>query len=385
MLCAVLAGLWAAGPGGSDPPAMAASMAAGDTTVVTTDRAEVRVEVLTDRLSYPWGLDFLPDGAAVITERNGTLRLWADGRLDPQPIAGVPRVWASGQGGLLDVLVHPAFDRTGWIYLALSQPDGGGRSHTRVVRAVYDRAAHALRDVTVIVDALPPGRGGRHFGARLAFGDDGLLYISTGERGDRPRAQNLTDLAGKILRLSPDGAIPPDNPFVGRSDARPEIFALGTRNAQGMDRHPETGAIWFHEHGPRGGDEVNIARAGANYGWPVVTYGTNYDGTPMAEAGHKPGLEPPVHTWVPSIAPSGLAIHDGSAFPAWRGDLLVGALKDRMLVRLEMEGTRVVAEERFLKGTLGRIRAVEQGPDGALYLLTDSARGLLVRLGPVAP
>jgi glucose/arabinose dehydrogenase len=352
---------------------------------VQSEQHAFTVEVLTDRLMYPWGLTFLPDGAALITERDGTLRLWADGGLDPRPVANVPPVWAKGQGGLLDVLVHPDFADNGWVYLSLSHPDGSNSAHTRVVRAVFDRAGHALTDITVIVDALPTGRGGRHFGSRLAFAPDGTLYVSTGERGDRPRAQDLNDLAGKILRLNPDGSVPGDNPFVGRADVRPEIFASGTRNAQGMDVHPDTGAIWFQEHGPRGGDELNVARAGANYGWPVITYGINYNGTPMVEGTHKPGMEQPVYYWDPSIAPSGLAIYDGEAFPNWRGDMFVGALKYQLLARLEMDGDRVVGEERLLQGELGRIRAVEVGPDGALYLLTDDATGRLVRLGPANP
>ncbi|MQX36313.1 PQQ-dependent sugar dehydrogenase [Roseospira navarrensis] len=372
-LGAAVAALAVLGPW-SAPPAAART--------VESEQHAFTVTVLTDQLSYPWGLTFLPDGAALITERTGALRLWADGALDPRPIANVPEVWSTGQGGLLDVVAHPAFAETGWIYLSFSHPDGRGAAHTRVVRAVFDRAAHALRDVTVIVDAVPVGRGGRHFGSRLAFGGDGTLYVTTGERGDRPRAQDLTDLAGKLLRLNPDGSVPEDNPFVGRDDARPEIYAYGTRNAQGMDAHPDTGVIWFHEHGPRGGDELNVAEAGANYGWPVITYGMNYNGTPMGEGTHKPGMEQPVYYWDPSIAPSGMTIYDGDAFPDWRGDVFVGALKYRLLARLEMEDGEVIAEERLLKDALGRIRAVEVGPDGALYLLTDAADGRLVRLAP---
>jgi len=359
---------------------IATTATAGPRAVI--DGHPVRVEVLTRALSYPWALTFLPDGAALITERDGRLRLWSDGRLDPRPIAGVPSVWASGQGGLLDVLADPAFDRTGRIYLSLSHPDGGGRAHTRVVRAVFDRAAHALRDVTVILDALPSGRGGRHFGSRLAFGPDGMLYVTTGDRGDSDRAQDPLDLAGKLLRLTPDGGIPDDNPFVDRADVRPEIFALGTRNGQGMDVHPETGAVWFHEHGPRGGDELNLAQSGVNYGWPVVTHGRAYSGLPIGEGREKPGMEPPVWAWVPSIAPSGLAIYDGDLFPNWRGDLFVGALKFRLIARLEMDGDRVVEEQRVLEGDLGRLRALEVGPEGALYLLTDDSEGMLARLVP---
>jgi len=367
-----------------DPLALSAQARAADMTV-SSDGHTARVEVMAEGLRFPWGMAFLPDGAALITERGGTLRLWTGEGLDPRPIAGVPDVWASGQGGLLDVLVHPDFGETGWVYLSFSHPAGRGAANTRVVRAVFDRAAHALRDVTVIVDAGPPGMGGRHFGSRMAIGGDGKLYISTGERGDRPRAQRLGDLAGKILRLNLDGSIPDDNPFVGATGARPEIYAYGTRNAQGMDVHPETGAVWFHEHGPRGGDELNVAQAGANYGWPVITYGINYNGTPMGEGTHKPGMTQPVTYWDPSIAPSGMVIYDGALFPNWQGDIFVGALKYQLVARLEMDGNgRVLAEDRLLKGRLGRIRALEVGPDGAIYILNDDAPGRLVRLVPVS-
>lgn len=367
----------ALGLGGPSAMAPAAAL------TVTTDGHTALVEPLTDGLHYPWGMDFLPDGAALITERGGTLRLWADGALDPRPIGGVPDVWASGQGGLLDVLVHPDFAQTGWVYLSFSHPAGRGAANTRVVRAVFDRDAHTLRDVSVIVDAGPPGMGGRHFGSRLAIGGDGKLYVSSGDRGDRPRAQALDDLAGKLLRLNLDGSIPADNPFVNQPGARPEIYATGTRNAQGMDVHPDTGVVWFHEHGPRGGDELNVAQAGANYGWPVITYGINYNGTPMGEGTHKPGMEQPVTFWDPSIAPSGMAIYDGDLFPNWRGDVFVGALKYQLIARLEMDDTgQVVAEDRLLKDRLGRIRALEVGPEGALYILTDSWPGYLLRLVP---
>ena len=358
------------------------SMALAAPLTVTSDGHTAVVETLSDGLHSPWGMDFLPDGAALITERGGTLRLWADGALDPRPVEGVPTVWASGQGGLLDVLVHPDFAQTGWVYLSVSHPAGGGAANTRVVRAIFDRDAHTLRDVRVIVDAGPPGRGGRHFGSRLAIGGDGKLYVSSGDRGDRPRAQALDDLAGKLLRLNLDGSIPDDNPFVNEPGARPEIYAYGTRNAQGMDVHPDTGVVWFHEHGPRGGDELNVAQAGANYGWPVITYGINYNGTPMGEGTHKPGMMQPVTYWDPSIAPSGMAIYDGDLFPNWRGDVFVGALKYQLIARLEMDDGRVVEEERLLKGELGRIRALEVGPEGALYILTDSWPGYLLRLVP---
>jgi aldose sugar dehydrogenase len=224
--------------------------------------------------------------------------------------------------------------------------------------------------------------GGRHFGSRLGFDRDGYLFVTLGERGQDERAQDLGALAGKVVRLHPDGSVPDDNPFVGRNDAAPEIFSYGHRNPQGLAVHPETGAVWVEEHGPRGGDEVNVVRAGANYGWPVITYGRAYSGLPMGEGSEKEGMEQPLHYWVPSISPSGMAFYGGDAFPAWQGDLFVGALSGELLARLELDGEQVVAEERLLEGVLGRIRDVRVGPDGYLYLLTDYADGALVRLEP---
>jgi glucose/arabinose dehydrogenase len=229
----------------------------------------------------------------------------------------------------------------------------------------------------------PKTGGGRHFGSRLVFDREGYLYVTLGDRGDRPRAQRLNDHAGSLIRLHDDGRVPADNPFADRKGARPEIFNYGHRNMQGAALHPDTGLLWTHEHGPQGGDEVNVERPGVNYGWPVITYGVNYGiGTPIGEGTAKPGMEQPIHYWVPSIAPSGMAFYTGDRFPGWRGDLFVGALKDRTLVRLELEGERVVGEERMLRGELGRIRDVRTGPDGYLYLLTDENPGTLARLVP---
>jgi len=231
----------------------------------------------------------------------------------------------------------------------------------------------------------PKSGGGRHFGSRLVFDRQGYLYITLGDRGEMERAQNLNDLAGKIVRLHDDGRIPADNPFVDRAGARPEIYSLGNRNVQGAALHPVTGELWTHEHGPQGGDEVNVIRAGRNYGWPVITYGVEYViGTKIGEGAHKPGMEQPLHVWTPSIAPSGMAFYQGDRFPRWRGDLFVGALRDQMVTRLRLDGEKVVGEERLLEGKLGRIRDVRAGPDGYLYLLTDARNGVIARLEPVA-
>ncbi len=348
------------------------------------DSEEHRFKVVTvaSGLEHPWGLAFLPDGRMLVTERAGRLRIVDRGRLYPTAVTGLPEIRASGQGGLMDVALHPRFSENKLIYLSLVAADRNGMG-TELIRGQLN--GDELTDVAVIFRALPKSRGGRHFGSRLLFDHRGLLYITLGDRGDRPRAQNLADHAGSIIRLRDDGAVPQDNPFVGRAGARPEIYTYGNRNVQGIARQPETNWIWAHEHGPQGGDEVNIVRSGTNYGWPVITYGRNYGfGTRIGEGTAKPGMAQPVHYWVPSIAPSGMAFYDGDKFPRWRGDLFVGALKDRLLVRLRVEGERIVHEERLLPDALGRIRDVRNGPDGYLYLLTDESDAVIARLEPTA-
>jgi glucose/arabinose dehydrogenase len=246
-------------------------------------------------------------------------------------------------------------------------------------------AGDRLEDVQVIFRLEPKSGGGRHFGSRLVFDRQGLLYVTLGDRGEQDRAQKLGDLAGKVVRIKDDGAVPADNPFVNRAGARPEIYSLGNRNVQGAALHPATGELWTHEHGPQGGDEVNVIRAGRNYGWPVITYGAEYvTGFKIGEGTRKEGMEQPLHQWTPSIAPSGMAFYTGDRFPQWKGDAFVGALRFQMLVRLRFDGEKVVTEERMLEGSVGRIRDVRQGPDGFIYLLTDSSNGLLVRLEPAS-
>jgi glucose/arabinose dehydrogenase len=350
--------------------------------VVRSEAHEFRVVRLVERLEHPWGLAFLPDGRMLVTERPGRLRIVRNGTLDPRPVEGLPRIAARGQGGLLDVALHPRHEETGWIYLAYSAPGPGGMG-TEVLRARL--RDHHLADTAVIFRMEPKTAAGQHFGARLVFDREGLLFVTLGDRGDRDRAQRLDDHMGTIVRLHDDGRVPADNPFRDRAGARPEIFTYGHRNVQGAAFHPATGVLWIHEHGPLGGDEVNVIRAaGANYGWPVVTHGRNYGtGTRIGEGTHRPGIEPPIYVWGPtSIAPSGMTFYDGDRFPAWRGNLFLGALRDAMLVRLVLEGERVVREERLLEGLLGRIRDVRTGPDGFLYLLTDSSRGIMARLEP---
>jgi glucose/arabinose dehydrogenase len=348
---------------------------------VKTEAETIRIVTIASGLAHPWGLAFLPDGRMLVTERIGRLRIVGrDGKLAPEPVAGLPKIEEYGQGGLLDVALHPRFNENGLVYLSFAERGDGGYG-TAVLRGrlVSDR----IDAVEVIYRQQPKSRGGRHFGSRLVFDRAGFLYVTQGDRGEEARAQNLGDLAAKVVRLHDDGRVPSDNPFVGKPGARPEIFTLGNRNVQGAALHPVTGELWSHEHGPQGGDEVNVLRKGLNYGWPIVTYGVNYGiGTKIGEGTSKPGMAPPLHYWVPSIAPSGMAFYTGDRFPAWRGSLFVGALRDQLLVRLRLDGEKVVKEERMLQGTVGRIRDVRQGPDGYLYLLTDSSNGALIRLEP---
>ncbi len=345
-----------------------------------SERHDFRVSTIVKGLDHPWSLAFLPDGRLLVTERSGRLRVVDRGNLDPRPVSGVPAVAASGQGGLLDVLPHPDFSSNGLVYLSYAAADSSGAS-TAVARGRLD--GHRLADVVTIFEARPKTSGGRHFGSRLAWGGDGKLYVTLGDRGLKFPAQYLGHHAGSVLRLEADGGVPTDNPFAGRRGARPEIFTYGHRNAQGMAVHPDTGKVWVHEHGPRGGDEVNVLRPGANYGWPVVTYGVGYDGSVIGSGTEKAGTVQPITYWVPSIAPSGMAFYTGAAFPKWRGNLFVGALRGQLLARLELDGERVVHEERLLVGAVGRIRDVRQGPDGYLYLLIDSGNAPLLRLEPV--
>lgn len=347
---------------------------------ITSEQATFRVELVTGGLDSPWGMAFLPNGDMLVTERPGTLRMIRGGTLDPEPIEGVPDVFARGQGGLLDVALDPAFAENDLVYLSYAGVDEDGRSSTRVARGRL--ADGALADVEVIFRSNSASTGGVHWGSRLGFDPAGDLYVTVGERGDPDSAQNLSRHAGSVVRINPDGSVPEDNPFVG-GDGLPEIYSYGHRNPQGLAVHPETGRIWTQEHGPRGGDEVNLVEAGTNYGWPEISWGINYGGSPInGGLREQDGMAQPKHFWDPSIAPSGMTFYDGDAFPEWQGDLFVGALKYQLIARLEMDGDEIVAEERLLEGALGRIRDVRTGPDGLLYILTDSPDGGLFRLAP---
>lgn len=347
--------------------------------VLRSSKASYSLRMLTLDLEQPWGMAFLPDGRLLITERPGRLRIFANGRLERAPVGGLPKVYARGQGGLLDVCLHPDFARNARLYLTYSG-EGEGGAATVLARAEFRN--NALVGVQPIFEALPRTSGGLHFGSRVAFDRAGLLYVTCGERYQMQRAQNLADLGGKVVRLRDDGTVPPDNPFVGREGARPEIFTYGHRNPQGMAMHPGTGRIWLVEHGPRGGDELNLLKAGANYGWPRATHGIDYSGSTISPNKSLPGMEDPVRVWVPSISPSGLAFYTGDRFPGWKGSVFTGALSDNALIRIELDGDRYVGEERLLVDLLPYIRDVRQGPDGLLYVVTHTDSGGLYRLEP---
>jgi glucose/arabinose dehydrogenase len=361
----------------------ATSACAGETRQVRSEKHDFNVVRLVDALQNPWSMTWLPDGRMLVTERPGRLRVVAaDFRLDPRPVGGLPSIVVGGQGGLFEVAIHPRYKENGWIYLSYSGPGEGGHG-TELLRAKLE--GHRLVDTQVLFRLHPKSGTGHHFGGRIVFDGKGHVFLTLGDRGDQDRAQRLDDHAGSVIRLNEDGSVPKDNPFTKRPEAKPELFTKGNRNIQGAALHPGTGELWIHEHGPQGGDEINIIRAGRNYGWPVITFGANYmTGTKIGEGTRKQGMEQPLHHWTPSIAPSGMAFYAGDKFPNWRGNLLVGALRDETLVRLELEGERVVKEERMMSGTIGRIRDVRVGPDGYVYLLTDERRGILARLEPAA-
>lgn len=333
-------------------------------------------------LNYPWSLAFLPHGEYLITERQGKLwRIAASG--DRTEIKGVPPVYNEGQGGLLDIALEPKFKDGGWIYFSYAAADQDDKGNTEVARAKLNLRQNALENVEVIFRAQPKVEGGNHWGSRLLFAPDGTLFITLGERFDHAKeAQGTNTHFGKIIRIKPDGKIPSDNPFVDDKKSLPDIYSYGHRNVQGLALNPETGAIWAHEHGPKGGDEINILKPGANYGWPLVTFGINYWGTKISDKTTAPGMEDPILQWTPSIAPSGMAFYTGEAFPQWKGDLFVGALAKQHLRRIKFDGTKVVEQEELLKDRKDRIRDVRQGPDGFLYVLTDEADGELLRIAP---
>lgn len=357
----------------------------GASTAFDSSAGPLEVETVAGGLAHPWGMAFLPDGRVLVTERQGRLRVVTRKGQLSAPLTGVPEVWATGQGGLLDVAVDRDFASNATVYVCYAErTSGGGR--TAVARGKFnDGAQPRLSNVSVIFRQDGPLSSGNHYGCRIAQGTDGNLFVGLGDHFfSRNEAQNLGNHLGKLIRIAPDGSVPKDNPFVGRTDAKPEIWSYGHRNIQSLAIHPTTDQLWEIEHGPRGGDEVNIVEKGKNYGWPVIGYGVDYSGAKIHEATEKSGMEQPVKYWVPSIAPSGIAFYSGELFPQWRGSLFTGALAGKMLVRLAVNGNAVTGEERLLQNLNERIRDVRQGPDGALWLLTDNPAGRLLRVSPAA-
>jgi glucose/arabinose dehydrogenase len=343
---------------------------------------ELRTVTVAQGLQNPWALAFLPEGRMLVTERAGRVRIVErDGRLG-EPLAGLPRIEAGGQGGLLDVVLDPRFADNRFVYLSYSEPapSGGSGNSTAVARARLDGAR--LADLQVIFSQKPKVSSSSHFGSRLVFARDGRLFITLGDRfSRRDDAQKLDNHHGKIVRIEADGRVPDDNPLRGRPGALPEIWSWGHRNVQGAALHPETGELWAHEHGPQGGDELNVVRAGRNHGWPVITYGREYvTGFKIGEGTARDDIVAPLTHWVPSIAPCGMAFLTSDRYPGWKGSLFLGALRAELLVRLELDGAKVVREHRLLQPLGERIRDVRQGPDGWLYLLTDASNGRVIRL-----
>ncbi|MES2819881.1 MAG: PQQ-dependent sugar dehydrogenase [Pseudomonadota bacterium] len=334
-------------------------------------------------LAHPWSLAFLPDGSLLVTERPGRLRHVTPAGVLSAPLEGLPQVYTQGQGGLLDVALSPTFSEDRWVYLSYAETGDGEYAGTTVGRGRLSADQTRLERFEVIFRQTPKLSSGVHFGSRLVFDRQGHLFIALGENNQRSTAQDLDKLQGKLVRIYPDGRVPLDNPLVKRAGTRPEIWSYGHRNQQGAALNPWTGEVWTHEHGPRGGDEINIPRPGKNYGWPLATHGINYSMLPIPEATGRtaPGTEPPLHVWAKSPAISGMSFYASERFMPWQGNLFIGALAQRALLRLELEGDRVVHEERLLEQLEARIRDVRQGPDGYLYVLTDAADGELLRLG----
>ncbi|MEA2905235.1 MAG: aldose sugar dehydrogenase [Alphaproteobacteria bacterium] len=361
---------------------LSTAAASGAPRTFPSSAGALTVETFATGLVRPWGLAFLPGGRLLVTERPGRMRIVApDGKLSP-PVAGLPKIYAYDQVGLADVALDRGYDANHVIYFCYTEPSGRGGEVALARAQLDDEGAPRLEGVQVIFHQQGPVSTGLNHGCRIAQARDGNLFLTLGDHYfPRDEAQNLSNHIGKIIRIAADGTVPADNPFIGRPDARPEIWSYGHRNPQGLLFHPQTGKLWQHEHGPRGGDEVNIIEKGRNYGWPVIGYGTDYSGAKIHAGTHRDGMEQPLRHWTPSIAPSGMTFYDGDLFPAWRGNLIIGSLERKMLLRLEVNGETLGAEERLLRD-LDRIRDVRQGPDGALWLLTDNSAGRILRVVP---
>ncbi len=352
--------------------------------VIASGKAKFRADVIVRGLSNPWALAFLPEGRLLVTERNGKMSVFgADGK-PIGAVSGVPEVAAAGQGGLLDVVLAPDYAKSQRIYFTYAEPRNDRKNGTAVASAklVDEKSKPRLDDLRIIFRQEPSYGGGFHFGSRIAIARDGNLFVTLGERNQKTPAQDLSEHLGKVVRIAPDGSVPKDNPFIGKANAKPEIWSYGHRNPQSAAINPASGKLWIVEHGARGGDEINVPEAGKNYGWPVITYGRDYSGIRIGEGTAKEGMEQPIHYWDPSIAPSGMAFYTGDAFPGWKGNLFVGALVLQHLNRLELNGDKIVGEERLLIDMRERIRDVRQAPDGTLWLVTDSRDGKIIKLSP---
>lgn len=346
--------------------------------VITSEKQKFKTQTVVAGLDVPWSMAFLPNGNMLITERAGRLRIVENGKLRKEPIKNVPKVYAKGQGGLLDVVLHPDYEKNGWIYISHSYATGMVGGHTKIIRAKLKN--YALEDIETLFEGGPGSMARVHFGGRMAF-VDGKLFFTIGDRGTMSNAQALDNHSGKVFRINDDGSIPEDNPFVSTPKAMKEIWTYGNRNPQGLALNPFTGELWAHEHGPKGGDEINIIKKGTNYGWPLITYGINYNGDIISEDTAKPGLAQPIHYWNPSIAPSGLAFVNSDKYPGWYGNALVGALAFASLYRCEITTDDVTHVERLLAGN-GRIRDVRVAPDGYIYIANET-NGSIIRLIPV--
>lgn len=346
--------------------------------VVNSEKQKFGVDTLATGLFNPWGIAFLPDGRILVTERKGEIRIIKDGKLLNEKIEGVPTVYAEGQGGLLDIKLHPDYASNGWIYFSYAKPGEGGGA-TTIARAKLE--GNTFTNLQELFTAQPFSSSGVHFGCRIVFDGEGHIFFSSGERGTKENAQSLENHLGKILRINEDGTVPTDNPFVNTANAKPEIWSYGHRNPQGLWYDLQTKTLWDVEHGPKGGDELNLVEKGKNYGWPVITYGINYDGTPITDITEKEGMEQPVKYWVPSIATCGLTRVTSDQYSGWKGNFMVGALALTHVARVEVNNNSFVTQEKLLD-KVGRVRAIEQGPDGLLYIATESP-GLVLRLVPV--
>lgn len=347
-------------------------------TIITSEKQKFMVDTLTNSLGSAWGIAFLPDGRILVNEKKGEIRIIKDGKLLPEKITGVPAVYTNGQAGLMDIQLHPDYASNGWIYLTYAKPGTGGGG-TVVARAKLQ--GNALTGLQELFTALPLTSSGAHFGSRLVFDGKGYIYFSSGERGNMSNAQNLGNHLGKILRLHDDGRIPIDNPFVNTPGAKPEIWSYGHRNPQGLVYDRSKNQLWNHEHGPKGGDELNLVEKGKNYGWPVISYGINYDGSIITDLKEKAGMEQAVRYWVPSIAPCGMTMVTSDRYPNWKGNFMVGALAFQLLARVEISNNKFVKEERLLE-KIGRVRAVAESPDGYLYVTTENP-GMVLKIIPV--